>query len=64
MFFLRKEHPSVSLARPPVGWATTLLHPEHRTTVWACAQQMVSVRCGGGFITHHQSDGDGEWCGE
>lgn len=32
--FLRKEHPSVSLARPPVGWQSTVWQLPHTTTVW------------------------------
>ena len=32
-FFL-KEHPSVSLALPPVGWQRTVWQLPHTTTVW------------------------------
>lgn len=32
--FLLKEHPSVSLARPPVGWHNTVWQFPHTTTVW------------------------------
>ena len=31
--FLRKEHPSVSLALPPVGVHSTVLQPGHITTL-------------------------------
>lgn len=34
-YFLRKEHPSVSLAFPPVGWQRTCEHPAQTTTVCA-----------------------------
>merc|ERR1719402_585471 len=34
--FLLNEHPSVSLALPPVGWQRTVAHPTQATTVWAC----------------------------
>jgi hypothetical protein len=30
----RKEHPSVSLAFPPVGWQSTVWQPGQTTTVW------------------------------
>lgn len=33
--FLLNEHPSVSLAFPPVGWHRTVAQPTHATTVWA-----------------------------
>jgi len=36
-YFLRKEHPSVNLAFPPVGWQRTVEQPAQITTV--CAQE-------------------------
>jgi hypothetical protein len=32
-YFLRNEHPSVSLALPPVGWQSTVEQPAQMTTV-------------------------------
>lgn len=41
--YVGKEHviPSVSLARPPVGWARTVLQLTQRTTVWAWLNTVV-----------------------
>merc|ERR1712129_220817 len=39
-FFLN-EHPVVTLARPPVGWHKTMLHPTQRTTVCAWLKTVV-----------------------
>lgn len=33
IYFLRNEHPSVSLALPPVGWHRTVEQPAQMTTV-------------------------------
>ncbi len=39
--FRRKEHPSVSLALPPVGWHKTVLQFPHSTTVCAWLKTVV-----------------------
>jgi len=39
--FLRKLHPSVRRALPPVGWHSTLEQPSHLTTVCACEKTVV-----------------------
>jgi len=48
----RKEHPSVSLAFPPVGWQSTVWQPGQTTTVWEWLNTVVlqsqyrgSVQC-------------------
>lgn len=33
--------PSVSLARPPVGWHKIVEHPVQTTTPWACEKTVV-----------------------
>lgn len=43
-YFLRNEHPSVNRAFPPVGWQSTVEHPAHTTTVWACENTVVMVK--------------------
>ena len=42
-FFL-KEHPSVSLARPPVGWHKTVWQFPHTTTVWEWLKTVVMLK--------------------
>jgi hypothetical protein len=39
--FRRTEQPSVSLARPPVGWHRTVAQDEQTTTDWACEKTVV-----------------------
>ena len=36
--------PSVSLALPPVGWQSTLVHAPQRTTVCACEKTVVMAK--------------------
>lgn len=43
-FFLRNEHPSMSLALPPVGWHSTDAHDPQMTTVCACEKTVVILK--------------------
>lgn len=44
VYFFLKEHPSVSLAFPPVGWHKTVEHDPQMTTVWACEKTIVMLK--------------------
>lgn len=44
VYFLRNEHPSVSLAFPPVGWQRTVEQPAQMTTVCAWEKTVVMVK--------------------
>lgn len=44
VYFLRNEHPSVSLAFPPVGWHRTVEQPAQMTTVCAWEKTVVMVK--------------------
>ena len=49
--FFRKEHPSINLALPPVGWHKTLAHDPQMTTVWACEKTVVMLKHPGHFTS-------------
>jgi hypothetical protein len=57
--FLRNEHPSVSLALPPVGWQSTVVHPWHITTVCACEKTVVMVKQPGHLTSMKKDRGAG-----
>merc|ERR1719254_229409 len=56
--FRRKEHPSVSLARPPVGWQSITLQFPQRTTVWAWLYTVVICKQPGHFTSMKKLFGD------
>ena len=49
--FCLKEHPSVSLAFPPVGWQRTVEQPTHKTTVCAWLKTVVILEHPGHFTS-------------
>jgi hypothetical protein len=59
VYFLRNEHPSVSLALPPVGWHKTVEQPAQMTTVWACEKTVVMVKQPGHFTSMKNDRGAG-----
>ena len=59
IYFLRKEHPSVSLALPPVGWQRTVEHPAQTTTVWACEKTVVMLKQPGHLTSMKKERGVG-----
>ena len=59
IYFLRKEHPSVSLALPPVGWQRTVEQPAQTTTVWACEKTVVMLKQPGHLTSMKKERGVG-----
>ena len=59
VYFLRKEHPSVNLAFPPVGWHKTVEHPAQMTTVCACEKTVVMVKQPGHLTSMKKDRGAG-----
>ena len=52
-FFL-KEHPSVSLALPPVGWQRTAAQVPHTTTDWECEKTVSDVEAPPALDVHEE----------
>ncbi len=59
IYFRLNEHPSVSLAFPPVGWHSTVLQPPQMTTVWACEKTVVMVKQPGHLTSMKKERGAG-----
>lgn len=59
VYFLRNEHPSVSLALPPVGWQRTVEQPAQMTTVCACEKTVVMVKQPGHLTSMKKDRGAG-----
>ena len=58
-YFRLNEHPSVSLALPPVGWHSTVEQPAQMTTVWACEKTVVMVKQPGHLTSMKKERGAG-----
>jgi len=59
IYFLLNEHPSVSLAFPPVGWHSTCEQPAQTTTVWAWEKTVVMVKQPGHLTSMKKERGAG-----
>lgn len=59
VYFLRNEHPSVSLALPPVGWHKTVEQPAQTTTVFAWEKTVVMVKQPGHLTSMKNDRGPG-----
>ena len=59
VYFLLNEHPSVSLALPPVGWQRTCEQPAQTTTLCACENTVVMVKQPGHLTSMKKDRGAG-----
>ena len=59
LYFLLNEHPSVSLAFPPVGWQRTVEQDAQMTTVCAWEKTVVMLKHPGHFTSMKNERGAG-----